>query len=77
MGNITWDPSPPLLWLARYAPQPGPMPLGFFNWWIWQYKEDAHIDGISGPVDADQMQSSHTATASYNAKLIKAVKSNL
>ncbi|MBI2434911.1 MAG: hypothetical protein HYV26_18815 [Candidatus Hydrogenedentes bacterium] len=41
------------LWLARYSLAPGPIPLPWTAWSIWQYSQSGAIAGIGTAVDLD------------------------
>lgn len=45
------------LWLAQYASQPQ-LPLGWNDYWLWQYTDAGAVDGITGPVDLNQYEGS-------------------
>jgi lysozyme len=43
------------LWLAQYdVEQPTP-PTGWTTWLLWQYSQSGTVNGVSGPVDLDEL----------------------
>jgi lysozyme len=38
------------LWLAQYA-SACELPVGFEDWWLWQYTDQGEIDGVTPPTD--------------------------
>lgn len=43
------------LWLADYALQPT-LPNGWQDWQLWQFKDNATVSGIKGPVDKSKLK---------------------
>lgn len=41
------------LWIAHYAPTPGPIPSPWNSWSFWQYSETGAVPGVNGNVDQD------------------------
>jgi len=44
-----------LLWLAQYSSSPD-LPVGFDDYWLWQFSEQGSIPGIDPPVDLNAYQ---------------------
>lgn len=62
MWNYTDNPawaSDYKLWVAQYPFNPDPqaapayLPTGWDQWWLWQYSDQAQLQGISGRVDVN------------------------
>lgn len=46
------------LWLAQYGPKPV-MPMGWSNYFLWQYTDKGTVPGIAGPVDLNKYDHSY------------------
>lgn len=45
------------LWIAHYTDRPAPsVPMGWNNYWLWQYTESGACPGIQGSVDLNAYQ---------------------
>jgi len=58
---LTWTYGEPLLWIASYSSDPGPLPNGFSNWFVWQYSDTGRINGIEEYVSLDAINPNHTS----------------
>lgn len=48
LGNVK-------LWIAQYTNKPNPrLPIGWSKYWVWQYSDSGHVDGIKGNVDVNK-----------------------
>ena len=44
------------LWLAQYTDATVPqLPVGWKDWFLWQYTDKGKVDGITGPVDLSRL----------------------